>query len=116
MPGRLAWLAQATPCPSSPALELVAIAVDDDEGLHLVVTLHGVLTWLGPSLREVRRVAALVASSLSADPAADWDGVLEWLTDAWGFAVSPVRSGVGRRSDEEARWLDAVSRGHALMS
>jgi hypothetical protein len=115
VPGRLAWLAQPTPCPGLPALELAGIAVDEDEGLHLVVTVHGVVTWLGPSLREVRRVARLIADALLSHgdlggPAAHRETLLEWLTDAWGVAVAPVRSDVPRRVDEEERWLDAVSR------
>lgn len=116
VPGRSHRLEPPTPCPAYPALELAGLAVDEYDGLYLVVSVHDVTAWLGPTLREVRRKAHLIAASLSDPmdpmdpPAADWAAVLEWLTDAWGVAVSPESPGLRTPEDDETTWLADLSR------
>jgi len=108
VPGRSHRLEPPTPCPAYPALELAGIAVDEYDGLYLVVAVHDVTAWLGPSLREVRRKAHLIAESMSnpaGPPAADWPAVLEWLMDAWGVAVSPESPELGTITEDETSWL-----------
>src|SRR5580765_1964061 len=110
-PGRVSLLEPPTPCPGYPPLHLAGIAVDDYDGLYLVVEVHGITAWLGPTLREVRRRTDLLAGAVSGQvnpPLADWRGVLEWLTDAWGVAASPGHPDLPVRQDEETLWLADV--------
>ena len=112
VPGRIRRLEPSTPCPAYPPLELAGIAVDEDGGLYLVVAVHGVMAWLGPTLRDVRSKARLIAEAMSdptSPPAANWHGVLEWLTDAWGVAVAPDRADRNTPTDEETVWLAALT-------
>jgi hypothetical protein len=113
VPGRSHQLEPPTPCPAYAPLELAGIAVDECDGLYLVVAVHDVTAWLGPTLREVRRKARLIAESMSdpVDPlAADWPAVLEWLTDAWGVAVSPESPDLCTPNDDETSWLADLRR------
>jgi hypothetical protein len=112
VPGRSTRLEPPTPCPAYPPLELAGIAVDEYGGLYVVVAVHDVTAWLGPTLHEVCRKAQLIAESMSDPanpPAADWHSVLEWLTDAWMVAVTPELPDLRTPTDEETSWLATLA-------
>jgi hypothetical protein len=110
VPGRSHRLDPAEPCPAYPPLELEGVAVDVDGGVYLVLAIHGVRSWLGPTRLEVSRKAQLIAGALAdgvrrARPGVAWQYVVDWLTDAWEVATSPAHPEPDLLSAEEVVWI-----------
>lgn len=118
--GRSRRLEPAEPCPAYPPLTLEGVAVDRSGGLYLVLAVLGISAWIGPTLRDVRRKVHLIAEALGDTgslPTVDWQGVLEWLTDAWSTAASPAIPHRDSMVADETAWLsDLRSRQQALST
>lgn len=118
--GRSRRLEPPEPCPAYPPLKLEGVAVDASGGLYLVLAVLDISAWVGPTLRDVRRKVHLIAEALSDSgslPTIDWQGVLEWLTDAWATAASPAIPHRDPLVADETAWLtDLRSRQQALSA
>jgi hypothetical protein len=85
-------------CPIYGGLSFDGLAIDDNDGVHLVVRTTSARAYLGPELPEVARRAHILAVALVDSGVIDTDragGVITWLGECWTAATSEIAQAAG---------------------
>ena len=85
-------------CPIYGGLSFDGLAIDENEGLHLIVRTTSARAYLGPELPVVARRAHILAVALVDSGVIDTDragGVITWLGECWTAATSEIAQAAG---------------------
>lgn len=98
VPGREMLFDQPECCPIYGGLSFDGLAIDTEQGVHLIVRTTSARAYLGPELPVVARRAHILAVALVDSGVIDADragGVITWLGECWTAANSEVAQAAG---------------------
>ena len=85
-------------CPIYGGLSFDGLAIDENDGVHLIVRTTSARAYLGPELPVVARRAHILAEALVDSGVIDTDragGVITWLGECWTAATSEIAQAAG---------------------
>ena len=98
VPGREMLFDQPECCPSYGGLSFDGLAIDAEEGVHLIVRTTSARAYLGHELPVVARRAHILAVALVDSGVIDADragGVITWLGECWTAATNEIAEAAG---------------------
>jgi len=98
VPAREMLFDQPECCPIYGGLSFDGLAIDADEGVHLIVRTTSARAYLGPELPDVARRAHILAVALLESGVIDTEragGVITWLGECWTAATSGIAQAAG---------------------
>ena len=98
VPGREMLFDQPECCPSYGGLSFDGLAIDENDGVHLIVRTTSARAYLGPDLPVVARRAHILAVALVDAGSIDTEragSVIAWLGECWTAAANEIAQAAG---------------------
>jgi hypothetical protein len=103
VPAREMLLDQPECCPIYGGLSFDGLAIDEKEGVHLIVRTTSARAYLGPDLTVVTRRAHILAVALVDAGVIDTEragGVITWLGECWTAATNEIAQAAGLKTGQ----------------
>src|SRR6476619_5306344 len=98
VPGREMLFDQPECCPSYVGLSFDGLAIDEHDGVHLIVRTNSARAYLGPDLPVVARRAHILAVALVDAGSIETEragSVIAWLGECWTAAANEIAQAAG---------------------